>query len=169
MKIWGLLGDRLLAYIVQPEVVNPGGKKTTANMNGDRYEFMAKRHFATWKKRMFPRSSKTLIPVVKDSERFLRQPRNLKAEEVAGFKTLTQHSNCSPDLNTIENYWDLLQDRLLLTAPVEIESRAAFIKRLRRTVNWMNDNARQHARGLCRNEKKRAAEVIKRHGARCSY
>ena len=47
MKIWGLLGDRLLAYIVQPEVADPGGKKTTANMNGDRYEFMVKRHFAT--------------------------------------------------------------------------------------------------------------------------
>ena len=38
---------------------------------------------------MFPRSSKTLILVVKDFERFLRQPRKLKAEEAAGFKTLT--------------------------------------------------------------------------------
>ena len=108
---------------------------------------------------MFPRPSKTLIPVVKDFERFLRQPRKLKAEEAAGFKTLTQHSNCSPDLNTIENYWDLLQDRLLLTAPVEIESRAAFIKRLRRTVNWMNDNARQHARGFCRKASSRSDQT----------
>ena len=118
---------------------------------------------------MFPRSSKTLIPVVKDFERFLRQPRNLKAEEDDCFKTLTQHSKCSPQLNAIENYWDLLQDRLLLTAPVEIESRAAFIKRLRRSVNWMNQSARQPSRGLCRNQKKRAAEMIKHHGARCRF
>ena len=118
---------------------------------------------------MFPRAGTTPIPLVKDFEGFLRQPRNLKAEAAAGFKTLTQHTKCSPDLNAIENAWDLLQDRLLLTAPVEIESRADFVKRLRRTVCWMNTNARKHGRGLCRNQKKRAAQVEKLQGARCSY
>ena len=72
-------------------------------------------------------------------------------------------------MSAVENYIDLLQDRLLLTAPVEIESRAAFIKRVRRTLSWMNQNARRHARGVCWNQKKRAAEVLKRHGARYNY
>ena len=55
VKIWGLLGDGLMDYIVLPEVVNAKGKKTTANMKGNRYELMFKRHFKTWKKKMFPR------------------------------------------------------------------------------------------------------------------
>ena len=169
VKIWGLWGDGHLEYTLLPEVVNAKGKRTSANMNGDRYEAMVKNKFAKWKKKMFPRMGKKKIPLVKDYERLLRQPRNLKAEEAAGFKTLTQHTKVSPDLNAIENAWDLLQDRLLLTAPVEVEPRCDFVKRLRRIVNWMNANARKHGRGLCRNQKKRAAEVKKLQGARCSY
>ena len=169
VKIWGLWGDGHLEYMLLPEVKNEKGKKKSANMNGDRYKGMVRKHFADWKKKMFPRSGKTMLPLVKDFEGFLRQPRNLKAEEAAGFKTLTQHTKCSPDLNAIENAWDLLQDRLLLTAPVEMECRSDFVKRLRRTVNWMNTNARNHGRKLCRNQKTRAAQVKKLQGARCSY
>ena len=51
---------------------------------------------------------------------------------------MPQHAKLAPDLNAIENVWDLIQDRLLLTAPVEMESRTDFIKRLRRNVTWMN-------------------------------
>ena len=130
---------------------------------------VAMTHFPSWKKKVFPLLGKRKIPLVKDFEGFLRQPRNLQAEEAAGFKTLTQHTKCSPDLNAVENALDLLQDRLLLTAPVEIESRKDFIVRLRRTVHWMNEHARKHGRGLCRNQKKRAAQIIKLKGARCSY
>lgn len=169
VKIWGVWGDGHLEYWLLPEVRNSKGAKKSANMNGDRYECMVKKHFANWKKKMFPRMGKIKIPLVKDFEGFLRQPRNLKAEENAGFKTLKEHTKCSPDLNAIENAWDLLQDRLLLTAPVEIEDRSEFVTRLRRTVNWMNQNARKHGRALCRNQKKRAAQVKKLKGARCSY
>ena len=111
---------------------------------------------------------KTQVPLIKDFEGFLRQPRNLSAED-AGFRTLPEHTKSSADLNAIENFWALLQDRLLLSAPVEVEPRSDFVKRLRRTVNWMNPKARSHMRKLCRNQKKRAAEVIKLQGARCRY
>ena len=50
--------------------------------------------------------------------------------ENCGLKTLPQHPKLAPDFNAIENVWDLLQDRLLLTAPVEMESRTDFTKRL---------------------------------------
>ena len=169
VKIWGVWGDGHLEYMLLPEVRDEKGRMRSANMNGDRYECMVEKHFAKWKKTMFPRMGKTKVPLVKDFEGFLRQPRNLKAEENAGFKTLKEHTKCSPDLNAIENAWDLLQDRLLLTAPVEMEARSEFVKRLRRTVTWMNTNARKHGRALCRNQKKRAAQVKKLQGARCSY
>jgi hypothetical protein len=169
VKIWGVWGDGHLEYFLLPEVTNDKGRKRSANMNGDRYEGMVKKHFAGWKKKMFPRMGKTKVALVKDFEGFLRQPRNLKAEEDAGFKTVKLHPKCSPDLNAIENAWDLLQDRLLLTAPVEMEPRSDFVKRLRRTVCWMNTNARKHGRDLCRNQKKRAAQIKKLQGARCSF
>ena len=122
-------------YIVLPGVVNAKSKKATANRNGTRHEPMVKSHFKNCKKRMLPRLNNTLIPLVKDLERLLRQPRNLKAEKAAGFKTLTQHSKCSPDMNAIENCWDLLRGRLLFFALVENKSPAVFIKRLRRIVS----------------------------------
>jgi hypothetical protein len=88
VKIWGVWGDGHLEYMLLPESVNDKGKKRSANMNGDRYEAMVQKHFKKWKKKkMFPRAGKKLLPFVKDFEGFLRQPRNLKAEAAAGFKT----------------------------------------------------------------------------------
>ena len=88
---------------------------------------------------MFPRAGSTKLPIVKDFEKFLRQRRNIKAEEAAGLKTLPQHAKLAPDLTAIESVWDLIQDRLLLTltAPVEMDSCTDFVKRLRRTVRGM--------------------------------
>ena len=68
VKIWGLWGDGHLEYMLLPEVKNDKGKKTSANMNGDRYGDMVKKHFANWKKKMFPRMGATKIPLVKDSK-----------------------------------------------------------------------------------------------------
>ena len=127
-------------------------RKRTANMNGDRYEHMLKRRFKAWGERMFPRAGSTKLIMVRDFKGLLRRLRNLKADENAGLNTLSQHPMLPPDLNAIESIWDLLQDRLLLTAPMEMESRADFIKRSRRIVTWMNTNARAHMRGLCRRQ-----------------
>ena len=94
------------------------GRKRSANMNGNRYKQMVKSKYKMRKKSMFPREGNELLPLVKDFDKFLRQPRNLAAQEKAGFKTLGQHAKVCPDLNSIENVVDFLQDRLLLTAPV---------------------------------------------------
>ena len=119
--------------------------------------------------KMFSRAGSSTLPLVTDFEGFLRQARTLKAERDTGLKTLEQHPKLAPDHNAIESFWDLLQDRLLLAALVQMESRSDFIQRLRYSVTWMNSNARAHMRGLCRNQKKRAAKVLKLKGARCSY
>ena len=84
---------------------------------------------------------------------------NLKAERDAGFCNVNQHPKLPPDLNAIEGWWRVLQQRLSLTPPAELESRGDFLKRLRRNVAWLNKNARSHARQLCTNQKVRAKAV----------
>ena len=73
---------------------------------------MVETKFKAWKKNMFPRKGKEQLPFVKEFERFLREPRNLKAEEDAGSKTLKQHAKLCPDLNAIENVWDINTKRM---------------------------------------------------------
>ena len=64
VKIWGLLGNGHLEYFLLPEVIDHRGRKRSANMNGDRYEQMAKRSFKAWKKKLFPRAGSTKLPLV---------------------------------------------------------------------------------------------------------
>ena len=66
----------------------------------------------------------------------------------------------SPDLNAIENAWKLVRERLQETEPVEIESRAAFVARLRGSVTWINDNKSDELLNLCTNHKERARDVL---------
>ena len=122
--------------------------------------------------RNFPKGER--VPLIKDHERFLRWGRandynNLQAERDAGFETVKQHPKVSPDFNAIEGWWHVLQQRLSLTAPVELERRSAFLKRLRRTVTWLNTHAREHGKKLCTNQKDRARAVKKLDGARCKW
>ena len=111
---------------------------------------------------------------MKDFEKFLRWDStkefdNLKAERDAGFDTIKRHPKVSPDLNAIEGWWRVLQQRLSLTAPVALESRAAFLKRLQRTVAWLNTNARAQGKKLCTDQKARANAVKKLQGAQCKW
>ena len=53
----------------------------------------------------------------------------------AGCLVVKSHPKYSPDLNAIEGWWRVLRERLEQAAPEELESREAFIARLRRTVN----------------------------------
>jgi transposase len=172
VKIWGVFCNGRLEYWLLPENKN---RKGTENMTGKRYNRMVKTYFAKWRRKFLPKFPKSeKVPLVKDFERFLRWGKtkefdNMKAEDEAGYRTVQQHPKCSPDFNAIEGWWDVLQVRLNLTAPVEMERRSDFVKRLRRTVNWMNANLRKHGQLLCTNQKQRAREVKQLDGARCRW
>lgn len=171
VKVWGLFFNGRLEYWVLPE----NDKQGTENMTGKRYNYMVTTFFAKWKRACYPTFPKAeKVPLVKDFEKFLRWGKkkpcdNLKGERDAGFETVKLHPKCSPDFNAIEGWWHQLQQRLDLTAPAELEPRAAFIKRLRRTVTWMNANLKQQGRLLCTNQKARARAVKKLKGARCKW
>ena len=80
-----------------------------------------------------------------------------------------QHPKYSADLNTIEGWWRVLRERLEQAAPEELESREAFIARLRRTVNWLNEHRWEDAFKLCANQKERAADVHLLKGAKTKW
>ena len=175
VKIWGLFFNGRLEYWTLPEERDAKGKKKSANMTGARYNKFVKTFFAKWRRKCYPTfPKKSKVPLIKDFEKFLRWDHkkdfdNMKAERDAGFSTVAQHPKLSPDFNAIEGWWSVLQQRLYLTAPVALEPRSDFLKRLRRTVAWLNKHARQHGKKLCTNQKERARAVKKLQGARCKW
>ena len=74
-----------------------------------------------------------------------------------------------PALNAIEGWWRVLRERLEMTAPEEMETRARFLLRLRRTVSWLNAHRRHDALTVSRNQKARAADVLQLEGARTKW
>ena len=172
IKIWGLLFNGRLEYWALPGEANDNGNTKSVNMTGARYNYFVKTFLAKWRRNCYPTFPKNdKVPLVKDWERFLRWDGsktfdNLKAERDAGFCTVRQHPKLSPDFNAIEGWWRVLQQRLFLTAPMTLEPRGDFLKRLRRTVSWLNHNARDHAKQLCTNQKARARAVKELKGAR---
>ena len=162
VKIWGLFANGYLEYFVLPA----DGARTT-NMNGGRYNKLVKTKFRQWRRACFNDAKRAFL--VKDHERCLWQDRNMQAEKEAGFDVLLNFPKCSPDLNAIEGWWKRLKERLFEQAPAGLESRAAFVLRLRRTVRWLNHNAQDEGRKLCTNQKLRAREVLALKGARCAW
>jgi hypothetical protein len=55
------------------------------------------------------------------------------------------------------------------TEPKDIETRAEFLSRLRRQVNWMNETKHSRLLLLCTNQKVRANEVEDLLGAKCKW
>ena len=75
----------------------------------------------------------------------------------------------SPDLNGIEGVWALLRTELNEEAPASIESREAFIVRLRAAVRRLNTRSRQTLLSMCDSMQDRARDVLKLKGARTSW
>ena len=66
----------------------------------------------------------------------------------------------SPDLNSIEGFWNILRQRLHETQPQDFEDRPAFLVRLRRSVTWLNENKSDALLEMCNNQKQRARDVL---------
>jgi hypothetical protein len=123
--------------------------------------------FPQWRRDCFGDAELALL--VQDHEKGLRAQPSLDAIKKAGVKLVGNFPKHSPDLNHIERWSHRLRQRLEERAPMELESREAFIARLRRTVTSMNSHWSDQGREHCTNQKARAREVKKLLGARCSY
>ena len=124
---------------------------------------------APWLRNPWAGSSGAERSSIRDHERVLWNERSQEALKTAGFTVLQNYPADSPDLNAIEAWWARLKKRLEETAPAEIEKRADFVKRLRKTVTWMNDNLQDEALALCTNQKERANAVKNLRGAFCRW
>ena len=107
--------------------------------------------------------------LVQDHEKCLWQANILAAMREAGRTVVQDFPKSSPDLNAIEGAGHLLRQRLEQTGPDEVEGRAEFLARLRRTVRWLNERQAEARLEMRCNQKKRAADVLKMIGAKTKW
>ena len=98
--------------------------------------------------------------LLQDHKRCLWNPFSVSALKDAGCPVISDFPKTSPYLNAIENAWKLVRKRFQETEPVEIESRAIFVARLRLSVTWINDPKSDKLLHLCTNHKERARDVL---------
>ena len=143
VKVWGLLAKGKLNIRILPH---------KQNMNRWWYAWIIEHDFPRW--------LDGCKYIIQDFERSLRCPEPLEAMEAIGAEVLASFPKCSQDMNAIENAWNLLKDRLNVTMPTEMEDRDAFIVRLRNAVAWLNHNKGDTLLALCRDQKKRAKDLL---------
>ena len=100
-------------------------------MNRWNYEMLIEGFFETWLAKAL---GHTDVFLVQDHERCLwcQEPR--EALRKAGITLLEEYPKCSQDLNVIETAWREVKARLADTEPEEMETRDAFVVRLRLAV-----------------------------------
>ena len=152
VKVWGVLAKGELHVSVLP---------AKQNMNRWRYAKIIRDHFHGWL------SGCDLI--VQDFERCLRCEEPLAELRNQGLQLVKDYPKCSQDLNAIENAWKLLRERLYETMPAQLESRKAFVSRLRNAVRWINSNRQDALWEFCANQKKRARDVLSLMGGRAKW
>ena len=147
----------------RPEKPN---KKTT-HMNGETYHRLVTSKFSWWRRACFGDDEPCRL--VQDHEKCLWQEHNLQALRQAGCAAIDDYPKSSPDLNAIEEVWNLIRQRLESTEPEDFEDRLAFVARLRRCVNWLNERHRDALLTMCTNQKLRGKDVIKLTGAKTKW
>ena len=161
VKIWGFLANGRLEYWTLPKDVDDKGRYKTCNMTTVRYRDLISSKFESWRRSCFEDDEPCKL--VQDHERCLWTEINLKALRDAGCPAIANYPKCSPDLNAIEGVWAKLKQRLEATEPQEMETRAEFLIRVRRAVNWLNERCHDDLLTLCTNQKTRAHEVVHLH------
>ena len=158
IRVWGLLVGGLLFITILPE---------EQVMNRWWYEWIVRRFFGMWIEKGLGRGARAFL--VQDHERALWADEPRQAMRDVGIQLLENFPKCSQDLNPIETAWRELRARLAATEPSKLESREAFISRLRAAVSWLNYNRSEYFAHLCTDQKERALEVLERKGARTKF
>ena len=164
VKIWGMLANGFISYHVLP-----ADGSRTKHMNGERYRGLLRSKTTAWLRNSYGARVPRTRYLVHDHERCLYQKGSLSAARDLGWTVLTQHPKCSPDLNPIEGFWARLRQLLDDRAPQGMETRAAFLERLRRTVRWMNQNLTDDLKEMCTDLHIRAAAVRALRGAKTQF
>ena len=147
IRVWGLLVAGVLFITVLPvgEV-----------MNRWTYAKIIKNKFPGWLRQVKIKSAF----LVQDHERALWTDVAREAMEEIGINLLENYPKCSQDLNPIETAWREVRARLDVTMPSAMESRDAFITRLRTAVAWINNNRGDYLMHICSAQKAWARDVI---------
>ena len=152
VRVWGMLAKGTLNIYVFPQEYI---------MNRWNYAWLIENKFPKW--------LDGCDTIIQDYEACLRHPIPLEAMKDIGVSVLLQHTKYSQDLNSIENCWHLLRERLYSTMPVELETRDVFVVRLRNAVKWLNSNYRETLLGYCSDMKERARDVLEQKGGRTKW
>ena len=163
IKIWGLLVAGTLFVWVLPE------KGKNKNMNAELYAWVIKHKFGAWVRKALGRKARKGVFLVQDHERALWKDAARQEMRCSNIKLLENYPKSSQDLNPIEIAWRELRARLYLTAPESLESRNAFIRRMRQAVAWVNVHRAQYLQHLCSCQKEWAVDVQESLGARTKH
>ena len=125
--------------------------------------------FQEWELRSARFGQDAPCALVQDHEKCLWQANILAAMREAGRTVVQDFPKSSPDLNAIEGAGHLLRQRLEQTEHDEVEGRAEFLARLRRTVRWLNEDQAEALQEMRCNQKKRAADVLELNGAKTEW
>ena len=159
VRVWGLLVAGYLFITVLP---------SGETMNQWWYAHIIRMKFATWVEKALGGKGAFLL---QDHEKALWTDESRKAMAEVGLQLLENFPKCSQDLNAIENAWRELRARLAATQPdgPMVESRDAFVVRLRAAVAWVNRNRSDYLEKICSDQKERARAVMEQQGARTRY
>ena len=167
VKVWGLLCQGRLCIEVLPE--DTATRSGTAHMNCARYQSLISRVGKKWLRLCHGGTLPHSVSLIQDHERCLRAKESTKCLSENHFNALEDFPPSSPDLNVTEGAWAHLRTELNEGAPVGIERREDFIKRLHAAVRVLNTTKKDILLAMCASLHERARDVIKLKGARTGW
>ena len=137
-------------------------------MNRWWYEWVIFHQFPRWCAKAFGSKRKRPRYILQDHEKALWAEEPMAAMDACGLTVLRSYPKCSQDLNPIETAWREMA-RLAETEPTQMETRAQFVRRVRKAVKWVNKHRAHLLDELCHDQRDRAKEVVQRKGSRTGF